>query len=94
MLTLFRLAFRAEMKSFPAQYEQQRNAGNWNKSLTHMEGTSYRTGAVGREGLEPEGTQQSLVREGYAQRLTRVKNAVHMRAFTASGGNLPMPPPI
>ena len=44
VLTLYRLAFRAEMKSYPVQYEQQRNAGNWNKSLTHLDGTSYRSG--------------------------------------------------
>ena len=43
VLTIYRLAFRAEMKSYPVQYEQQRNAGNWNKSLTHLDGTSYRS---------------------------------------------------
>lgn len=44
MLTLYRLAFRAEIKSYPLQYEQQKNAGNWNKSRTHMDGISYRSG--------------------------------------------------
>ena len=63
MLTLYRLAFSAEMKNYLLQCEQQRNETGTSRSHTWME---HRTGAVGREGFEPGSSQQSLIREGYA----------------------------
>ena len=66
VLTMYWQAFRVEMKSYPLQYEQQRNETRTSRSHTWME---HRTGAVGREGLEPGGTQQSLIREGYAPKI-------------------------
>ena len=52
VLTICRLAFRAEMKSYRVQYEQQRNETGTSRSHTWM---GHRTGAVGREGFEPGG---------------------------------------
>ena len=63
MLTLYRLAFSAKMKNYLLQCQQQRNETGTSRSHTWME---HSTGAVGREGLEPGGTQKSFIREGYA----------------------------
>lgn len=66
MLTLYRLAFRAEMKNYPLQCDQQRHETGTSRSHSWME---HRTRAVGWEGFELGGTQQSLIREGYAPKI-------------------------